>query len=175
MKSKVKKKKKKKVAPKIKFDIDKLNINQQRFCQLYALNSFLFGNATQCYARAYGYNLDSLSRQGVYSDPDEEGNTEKVEDSPYEKALNICSVGGHDLLRIPKVNEYIKSLLQQIINDDDADAEIGWVMKQRVDLGPKIQALKEYNRMKGRSVDKKQIEFTGLSLKELFDAAKNID
>ncbi len=147
--TKKKKGKKKSVTKKLD-DSGKLNINHKRFCQLYTQNSTLFGNATQCYAIAYGYDLDSLDSEAIYSEPDEEGKTEKLEDSPYEKAYNVCKVEGHRLLTYPNINEYINKLLNEMMTNETADAELAWVMKQRVDLAPKLGALREFNKLKNR-------------------------
>lgn len=40
-----------------------LNPKHELFSQLYVKNAELFGNATQCYAEAYGFKLDELSRE----------------------------------------------------------------------------------------------------------------
>lgn len=142
----------KKKASKNKPKEETLSPQQIMFCTLYVKNSDLFGNATMCYADAYGYNLESLSQEAIYSDPDEFGKKEKLEDSPYTKAYNVCSVSGNQLLRIPKIDDYIKVLLNELMTNENADAELAWVMKQRRDLGPKIQALREFNKLKNRIV-----------------------
>lgn len=164
----VTKKKKKKVNKKERG----LNINQKRFCELYTKNSALFGNASLCYAIAYEYDLDSLSTDSVYATDNEGKITEKISDSPYEKAIKVCRVNGSKLLTIASINEYINKLLNDLMTDENADSELAWVMQQRSDLGPKVQALREYNKIKGRIIDKKQVEVTGLSIKDLYNLAK---
>ena len=64
--------------------------NQRRelVCRYYAQNSETFGNGTQSYAQAYGYDLDSMSNDAVYGEPNEDGFAEKLDDSPYDKACN---------------------------------------------------------------------------------------
>jgi hypothetical protein len=142
--------KKKKVETKKSPLPDELNPQRMRFCKLYTQNSNLFGNATLCYAEAFGFDLESLSQEAVYGEPDEFGKREKLEDSEYTKAYNTCSVNGSGLLRITKIDEYIKVLLNEMMTNENADAELAWVMKQRQDLGPKIQALREFNKLKNR-------------------------
>lgn len=173
MSSKKKPKTKSKKPKKILFDLEKLNINHRRFCELYVKNQSLFGNATQCYALAFGWDLDSLSDESVYGPPDETGHKEYLEDSPRLKAYNVCKVEGSRLLTYPNVNTYINELLRNLMTDETADAELTWVMNQRTELGPKIQALREFNKLKGRIIDKKQVELTGLSLKELYEESNN--
>lgn len=149
--------KKKAIKNKPKLE-DKLTPQRMRFCQLYTQNSDLFGNATLSYADAFGYDLESLSKEAIYSEPDENGHREKIEDSPYTKAYNVCSVMGTRLLRMVKIDEYTKVLLNEMMTNANADAELAWVMKQRRDLGPKIQALREFNKLKNRIIT--QVELT---------------
>lgn len=155
-------KRKRKNKPKQKVDSNKLNLNQKTFCELYTKNSALFGNATICYGIAYGYELDTLSQESEWSEYDEFGKREKLSDSPYDMAYNVCSVEGNRLLRNPKINEYINSLLNSMMTNEDADAELSWVMKQRTDMGPKVQALREFNKLKSRIVN--NIEITGITI-----------
>lgn len=165
-------KKPKKVKPKkpkkVLFDLKVMNINHIRFCELYVRNKKLFGNGTLCYALAYGYDLESLSSEAVYTEPDENGIKEKIEDSPLDKARKVCGVESNRLLGYPRVNEYINKLLRELMTEENADAELTWVMNQREDLSPKIQALREFNKLKGRIIDKKELDFKGLNLKELY-------
>jgi len=147
------KKSKNKIRTKKKNVEDNLNPQRMMFCKLYTQNTDLFGNATLCYAEAFGYDLESLSQEAVYSEPDEFGHREKIEDSPYTKAYNVCSVNSARLLRNAKIDEYTKILLNEMMTNENADAELAWVMKQRRDLGPKIQALREFNKLKNRVTD----------------------
>ena len=164
-KKKIKKNKKRNL-----FDL-KININHKRFCELYVKNQELFGNATLCYAIAFGFNLESLSQEAIYSDLDENGHREKLEDSPYTKAYNTCSVNGKRLLSYAKINDYINELLNELMTDDNADAELAWVMHQRAELGPKIQAIREFNKVKGRITE--HIDMKGLNLSELYKATQD--
>jgi hypothetical protein len=143
----------KKKASKNKPKEETLSPQHMMFCNLYVKNSDLFGNATMCYADAFGFELESLSQEAIYSDPDEFGHKELLEDSPYTKAYNVCSVNGNRLLRNAKIDDYIKVLLNELMTNENADAELAWVMKQRKDLGPKIQALREFNKLKNRIIN----------------------
>lgn len=151
-------KSKKKSKNKSIIDINILSPQQMMFCNLYVKNSDLFGNATLCYAEAFGYDLESLSTEAIYSESDENGHKEKIEDSEYAKASNVCASAGARLLRNVKVDEHINKLLNELMTNESADAELAWVMKQRIDLGPKIQALREFNKLKNRIVN--QFELT---------------
>lgn len=156
----------------------KLNPKQEKFCQLYALNTKLFGNATMCYATAYGIDLDSLSDEAVYEDiPDGKGGVtqKKIDDSPYNKAHAVCRQSGYRLLTIVHINDRVNQLLRESLTDDEVDAEIAWVIKQREDLSPKMRGIQEYNKLKSRVKDKRELEITGLNLKTLYELASDND
>lgn len=137
-----------------------LNLQQEKFCQMYVKNDECFNNATKSYAEAYEYDLDSLSKD----DAVKEGN-KIIEKSSYDKAYNVCSVGGHALLRKPKIQERIIELFNEVLTDEQVDAELAKVIRQGKELTPKINAIKVYNEVKGRVV--KRQEITGKDGKDL--------
>jgi len=153
----------------------KLNINQEKFCRLYAQNNYLFGNAVLCYAASYGYDLDSLSTEAIYKDEVDEltkvSRRIKIEDSPYDKAYHVCQSSSYNLLSNTVINDRINELLREVMTEERVDAEISHVMMQKEDLGAKMRAISEFNKLKGRIVDKKQVDVTGLNLKELYDTS----
>jgi hypothetical protein len=126
-----------------------LKPQHELFCQLYVKNEELFGNGTQCYAEAYNYKLESLSHEQVR---DEEDNL--IEDSEYNKAYNVCSVQAHVLLRMPKVQQRITALLNEMLKDDIVDAQLAKVILQDEKLEPKISAIREYNKIRQRITEK---------------------
>jgi hypothetical protein len=67
--------------------MEELPLKRELFCRFYTQNEDLFGNATHSYAEAYEYKLDTLNTEAVYSEPDEDGKTEKIEDSEHQKAI----------------------------------------------------------------------------------------
>lgn len=131
-----------------------LNPKQELFCQFYINNHDLFGNATLAYAEAYGYDLDNLSNEAVYGEPNEKGVREKLEASEYEKAYNVCSVSSSKLLRNPKVNSRLVVLLNEFLNDKEVDAELARVIKQNYKLESKVAGIKEYNKLRQRITDR---------------------
>ncbi len=155
----------------------KLNPKQEKFCKLYAGNSHLFGNGTLCYAQAYGYDLQSLSDEAVYEErliDEESGKTEKIkiDNSPYDKSYHVCQVNSNRLLSNDVINQRISDILADSMTDKEVDTEIAWVIRQRTDLSPKIQGIKEYNKMKGRVTEKREVEIKGLNLKNLYEISK---
>ena len=74
---------------------EELNPKQILFCRFYTQNDELFGNATLAYAEAYGYELESLSKERPITQED----PLKYGDSEYTLGYNTCSVLGSKLLR----------------------------------------------------------------------------
>lgn len=138
-------------------------LKQELFCQLYVKNRALFGNATQCYGEAYDYKLHTLSRvrpvtkTRIAREVDEEtGKVVEREvpvehgDSEWEKAVQVCASAGERLLRNVEVNARVTELLLEVNTEDEADAELSWLMKQRDELTPKLGAIREFNAVRGR-------------------------
>lgn len=128
----------------------KLTPKQELFCQYYTKNEALFGNATLAYAEAYGYDLDSLDRTPVYA----EDKKTIIEDSEYTKAYNVCSVQGSKHLRNPKIQARITELLNELMRDDVVDAQLAKLIMQDHKPEAKIAAIREYNKLKQRIIEK---------------------
>jgi hypothetical protein len=143
----------KKKAPAAPEQESDLNIRREAFCQYYTKNQQLFGNATHSYAEAFSYRLDELSRD----DAKYKGKGAKrklVEPSSYDKAYNVCAVEGARLLRNPKVQERITALLNELLRDDIVDSQLAKIITQDDDLQSKVRAINEYNKVRGRIIDK---------------------
>ncbi|MGY3406115.1 hypothetical protein ACVWZV_002228 [Bradyrhizobium sp. GM5.1] len=130
---------------------DDLNIKRELFCQYYVNNSETFGNATHSYAEAFGYKLDELSKEAEY---DEDG--KKTSDSEYDLACNVCAVEGNKLLRIPQIDKRITVLLNELLKDDVVDGELAKLIRQNTDNTAKVAGIREYNKLRGRIIDKTQ-------------------
>jgi hypothetical protein len=133
-----------------------LNPKNELFCRYYTQNSELFGNATHAYAEAFDYKLDTLSQKPVYSDPDEDGNTEKIEDSEYDRACHVCAVEASRLLRKPEIQARITVFLNELLKDEIVDSQLAKLITQDADNTAKIAAVREYNKLRGRIIDKTQ-------------------
>lgn len=129
----------------------RLTPKQERFCRLYAQNRELFGNATLCYATAYEYNLDSLDRKAVI-DPETK---EILKMSDYDRACNVCAVGGKQLLRKPKIDQRVSELLREMLTPDIIDAEISRTILQNEDRSAKMRAISEFNKLQNRTTTTK--------------------
>jgi hypothetical protein len=125
------------------------NKRRELFCRYYAQGEGTFGNATLSYAAAYDHAITFLQKT------DRWGN---IYNSPVELDLyNACSANGSRLIRGDKVQARITVLLNELLKDEIVDAELVKVIKQNGDLNPKVQAIKEYNKLSGRIIDKSQV------------------
>lgn len=140
----------------------KLTINQELFCQLITNPGELFGNATQAYAEAYHYDLDSLSTEdAVWLDEERDPDTkeviqkkEKVQDSSYDRGLSVCSTNGSRLLRNAKVAQRVSELMQEkVLNHKTVDARMArWIMDDR-EPATSARMIELYNKLEGRLKD----------------------
>ena len=128
-------------------DIKRLKPAEEAFCQLYANSSEYFNNATLSYAVAYNYNLDDIL------DKDE-----------YQTKYNSARVLGSKILTKVYIRERVSQILRENLTNDKIDEELSWVAKQRKDLGAKMRAINEHNKLKGRIEEKMKHTFDEESL-----------
>lgn len=123
---------------------DDLNLNQEKFCQLYATETEFFGNGVQSYIEAY--NPDT-SKPNWYK---------------------TCLASASRLLTNVKVIDRINELLEeQGLNDSFVDKQLKFIITQHADFGSKMQAIKEYNKLKSRITDKADITSGGNAIQPL--------
>jgi len=110
----------------------KLNLKQERFCEVYtSQDSELFGNGVQAYIESY--------------EPDQS------KPNWYKTACSRASF----LLSSVKVIERINELLEEMgFNDAFVDKQLSFLITQHADFQSKLGAVKEYNKLKGRIVEK---------------------
>src|SRR5258705_8284465 len=72
--------------------MEELPPKRELFCRFYTQNEDLFGNATHSYAEAYDYKLDTLDTEAVWSESEGDSPRERLDDSPYEKAIHGVAV-----------------------------------------------------------------------------------
>lgn len=118
----------------------KLNLKQELFCQYFVNDSECQGNGALSYLKAY--LLDST--------PEE-----------YMKSYRTGAVNASKLLTKTNISRRISELLNLVLNENLADTELAYVMSQKNELGPKVQAIKEFNALKGRIQEKIDITSKG--------------
>ena len=115
---------------------ESLTMRQEKFCQLYALDTRFMGSWVQAYAEAYW--MDKTSSTWY--------NTAKS---------NACR-----LLTNAYIYGRINDLLEEEgLNDQFVDKQLLYVISQHDDKSNKIAAIKEYNKLKQRITEK--IEHSG--------------
>jgi hypothetical protein len=109
----------------------RLNPKQEKLCQLYASDREFFGNGVESYVEAY--------------EPDQ---------SKKNWYKTACSAASR-LLRNVKVSERINELLEQGgLNDQAVDKQLSFLIAQHADFKSKLGAIREYNKLKSRIVER---------------------
>ena len=121
------------------------NLRREKFCRYYAQGEGTFGNATLSYAAAYDIELGDLSIV------DKEGRP--VVEKDFRGQYEVCATNGWRLLKNADVQARITVLLNALLKDEIVDAELAKVIKQDGDLTPKVAAIKEFNKLRGRIIE----------------------
>lgn len=113
-------------------DTDKtLNAKQEFFCELYASDKEFFGNGVEAYMEAY--DLHS-------GDP---------------KDYNTARTNASRLLTNANILKRIDELLHLgPLNTSFVDKQLAFVITQNADLGSKVSAIREYNKLEQRITEK---------------------
>lgn len=137
--------------------VHQLNPRQLTFCHYYVNNPLTFSNATLSYAQAYGYDLMNADHTNLVETVETENGPKEQEidgTSEYAKMYATCASNGTRALYNDNIQKEIKRLLVASLNDNDIDAELGKIIKQEYKFEAKLGGIKEYNKMRGRIVDK---------------------
>lgn len=114
-----------------------LNPKQELFCQLYATEQEFFGNGTDSYIEAY--DLD-IQKPNVY---------------------NVARAAASRLLVNVNILARINELLDLNLNDAHVDKQLNLALTQNSDMGAKVAAIREYNKLKQRIIEKQDITSNG--------------
>lgn len=110
------------------------NLSQELFCQNYALKGEFFGNGTQAYIDAY--NIDT-NKSGA-----------------YQTARAQASI----LLTKTNILERIDEILEDWgFNNQHMDKQLWLAATQNADMGAKVSAITQYNKLKQRISDKLEL------------------
>ena len=111
----------------------RLTLKQEKFCRLYATEREYFGNGTQAYLEAYGVDLN---KKGAYATA---------------RAAAAQNLTKHNIL------DHINKLLElNGLNTAHVDKQLGFLITQHADFTAKLGAIREYNKLKGRIVEKRE-------------------
>lgn len=121
----------------------KLTPQQALFCELYASDREFFGNGVQSYIEAY--DVDT-SKPGWYA---------------------TAKSGASENLTKPYILERIEEIFEAHgLNDQFVDKQLEKLICQDADFKSKLGAIQEYNKMKGRIINKQQID-GGIEIKPI--------
>ena len=168
---------------------DELTLRQELFCRNYTQNYEFMGNATLAYGEAYGFELDTLSKDDAviefidgttmskldyealwYNDEKRKVPNRVKEKSTYDKAYNTCSVNASKLLRNTKIQQRIIDLSNEFLSDKVIDKRIKEIALDGKDSDA-INAIKVYNDIKGRIIKRTDLTSGGEKLNITFDSA----
>lgn len=110
---------------------DKLNPRQELFAQLYATDREFFGNGVQTYIEVYEPNQ---SKPNWYK-------SACASASQLLSNINVCK----------RINELLED---GGLNDQNVDKQLMFLINQFDDKGAKIAAIREYNKLKARIIEK---------------------
>lgn len=134
----------------------KLTPQQELFCQLYAGDREFFGNGVQSYIEAYGVDT---SKPGWYT---------------------TARAGAHENLTKPHILERIDEIFEAHgLNDQFVDKQLEKLIVQDADFNAKMKAIAEYNKLKARITEKRDITSGGekieipVALVEFVDGEKD--
>ena len=126
--------KRKKATTKAKPQKSALTLKQQRFCKLYVSDTEFFGNGVQSYAEAYSIDLTK-------------------------KGYNVAQVQAYNQLRNPKILAYLNKLLDDMgLNNIHVDKQLAFLITQNAELGVKMSAIREFNKLRSRIEDKVKVQ-----------------
>lgn len=112
----------------------KLNPKQERFCELYSSHEEFFANGTMAYIEAYDVNT---SKPNAY----------KVAQASASRLLSKVMI-------LDRINELLEL---RGLNDVYVDKQLEFLITQNAELGTKLAAIREYNKLKSRIVEKSEL------------------
>lgn len=121
------------------------NIHHEKFCHIYISESEFFGSGGRSYCEAYGKDWEN----------------------PRDRSTSGTASTG--LLKHPVVLQRISYLLNTQIgfNDSNVDKQLAFLITQSADLRVKLQAIREYNALRGRIKRRLEVSLVDQSDEEL--------
>jgi len=131
---------------------DDLMLRQEKFCQLYATDVEFFGNGVETYLEVYDIDRNKPNW--------------------YKTA---CSAASRLLSNVKVIDRISEILEEQGLNDAFVDKQLKFLLTQYADFGAKLGAIREYNKLKQRIVDRTDITSQGDKLGVIVLPQKNVD
>lgn len=168
-----------------------LTPQQERFCINFTQNDSHRGNATLSYADAFDFDLDSQATDDAqYVNANGETYAEwelkdepldsnknllkckKVQDSSYKRMYDNVSTYASKLKKRMYIQNRCRQLLNEFMTDIVIDTRLMNIILHGND-GDSMRAIAEYNKLKQRIVDRKDITTGGKPITISFDPAFN--
>jgi hypothetical protein len=125
----------------------KLNAKQEMFCQLYATDREFFGSGVDSYLEIY--DIDRSKPNWM--------KTASAAASRMLSNVNVCA----------RINDLLD---KRGMNDQFVDKQLVFLMTQHSDFTNKLGAIREYNKLKQRITEKKDVTSNGNEIKFIFGA-----
>lgn len=170
-------------------DILELTPQQELFCVNYTQNDVMRGNATLAYADAFDFKLDEQTDEDaqyqfsdgtIYAeheltstDPKNEYHISKgkmIQESTYRRMYDNCSTYASKLRKRMYIQKRCRELLNEFMVDVVIDARLTEIIIKGDDADA-LRAIQEYNKLRQRIVDKKDITTGGKPITIVFDSA----
>jgi len=123
---------------------ERLNDRQEKFCQLYATEEEFFGNGVAAYLEVY--------------------DIDKTKPNWYKTA---CAAAAQSLGNIKVINRISELLTTEGFNDANVDKQLNFLIGQFSDFKSKLGAIREYNNLKQRITEKREVFFKNMNDEEL--------
>lgn len=118
-----------------------VNARQELFCRLYSTDKEFFGNGVECYTEAYDV------------------------DQRKPNWYMVAAAGASRLLKNVKIIARINEILNETgFNDVAIDKQLSFLVHQHADFNAKLGAIKEYNKLKQRIVERADLTSGGRPL-----------
>lgn len=137
-----------------------VSTENENFLRFYIHGQDTRNNITLSVAMAKNVDLETLSRVNDMEEVTVNGKIvkrEKLNTSEYDRKCQVFAVTGHRWLRSPRGNARRMQLTSELLKDHIVDNEMAKVIIQDKDLTAKNTAMREYNKLKQRIVDRKDI------------------
>ncbi len=138
---------------------ESLTYKQELFCRYYTQNEETLMNGVLSYAEAYGFDLENMSHQMIYSTDGKE----VLQESEYKLAYHYCGFSASRLLKNDKISRRINYLFNELMREEVIDAQLMKIIMKGKD-NDKLGAIKHWNELKQRITKKLDLTTKGESL-----------
>jgi PIN domain nuclease of toxin-antitoxin system len=112
-----------------------LTLRQKKFCKLYVSDTEFFGNGVKSYAKVYSIDLTKKS------------------------SYKVAKAAASRMLTNVNLLDYMNKLLDDMgLNKVHVDKQLAFLITQNAELGIKMAAIREFNKLRQRIEDKTKVQ-----------------